>query len=314
MAASRPTAFTAPGRFWRGNTHTHSTLSDGALTPEEVCERYRAEGYDFLSLTEHLVGLYDYPIADTTSLRTGDFTTILGAEVHTGQLSNGEIWHIVAVGLPLDFERPEAPNMDGAQAPETAAALAQRCRDAGAFVSIAHPQWFNMTLEDARQIEAAHAVEIYNHGCEIECTRGDGTAIWDQLLTEGRRLSGCATDDAHFKGPDHFGGWVMVKAEANDPDLLLNALKEGRYYSSQGPQLHDIHIEDKRLYVECSPADRIIVLGSRAAARQVYGKGETSADFALARFKPGGWLRVVVADRFDRKAWSNPIWLDDPEA
>ena len=42
-------AFTAPGRFWRGNLHTHSTRSDGVVSPEEVCRRYRAEGYDFLA-------------------------------------------------------------------------------------------------------------------------------------------------------------------------------------------------------------------------------------------------------------------------
>ncbi|MEL6736645.1 MAG: phosphotransferase, partial [Pseudomonadota bacterium] len=33
-------AFSAPGRFWRGNLHTHSTVSDGVLEPEEVCRRY----------------------------------------------------------------------------------------------------------------------------------------------------------------------------------------------------------------------------------------------------------------------------------
>ena len=37
-------AFTAKGRFWRGNLHTHSTRSDGVLSPEEVCRRYKAEG------------------------------------------------------------------------------------------------------------------------------------------------------------------------------------------------------------------------------------------------------------------------------
>ena len=32
MTHSLP-AFTAPGRFWRGNLHTHSTRSDGVLEP-----------------------------------------------------------------------------------------------------------------------------------------------------------------------------------------------------------------------------------------------------------------------------------------
>ena len=55
----RPSAFSAPGRFFRGNIHTHSTLSDGALSPEDVCARYAAEGYDFICLSEHFVGLFD---------------------------------------------------------------------------------------------------------------------------------------------------------------------------------------------------------------------------------------------------------------
>ena len=307
---SHQNAFAGPGRFWRGNLHTHSTLSDGVLAPGEVCRRYAAEGYDFLCLSDHLVGLYDYPIADTRPFRTDRFTTILGAEVHTGQLANGEIWHLLAVGLPQDFARPDAPDFDGAKALETGAALAARCREAGAFVAIAHPQWYNLTLADARQIEAAHAVEIYNHGCAVECDRPDGFAILDLLLSEGRRLTACATDDAHFIGPDHFGGWVMVKAEANDPGLLLEALKAGDYYSSQGPLLHDIRIDDDEVHVECSPADRIIAVGAGAASRRLYGNGMARGALPLGPFRDGGWLRIITADAHGRRAWSNPIWLD----
>ncbi len=58
--------FSAPGQFYRGNLHTHSTRSDGILEPAEVCRRYKAEGYDFIALTDHLIGRYDYPITDTT--------------------------------------------------------------------------------------------------------------------------------------------------------------------------------------------------------------------------------------------------------
>ena len=308
----RPAAFSEPGRFYRGNLHTHSTLSDGALEPGEVCRRYAAEGYDFLCLSEHLVGLYDYPIAETEPFRTSSFTTILGAEIHTGQLGNGVIWHILAVGLPKDFARPEAPDFNGANAPETGADLARRCREAGAYVAIAHPQWYNLTLEDARTIDAAHAVEIYNHGCAMECDRGDGLAILDQLLSEGRRLTCCATDDAHFKGPDAFGGWTMVKAPSLDPDALLAALKAGHNYSSQGPLLHDIWIEGDHIHVACSPADRIMAVGAGSSATQAFGKDMAHAKLPLTKFRDGGWVRVVVADRFDRRAWSNPIWLDDP--
>jgi hypothetical protein len=82
--SNRLSAFAAQGRFWRGNLHTHSTRSDGVLEPEDVCSRYRAEGYDFLALTDHFVGQYGYPIVDTLPFRTNSFTTILGAELHSG--------------------------------------------------------------------------------------------------------------------------------------------------------------------------------------------------------------------------------------
>ncbi len=206
-------AFSAPGRFWRGNLHTHSDRSDGCLTPQEVCRRYRAEGYDFLALTDHFIGAYGYPITDTVPFREAGFTTILGAEIHSGAMANGELWHILAVGLPADFQPPHAPGFSPVEGQESGPEIAARARAAGAFVAIAHPQWSGLTLADARSLTAAHAVEIYNHGCATGCDRADGAAIADLLLSEGRRLSLVATDDAHFTEPDHFGGWVMVKAE-----------------------------------------------------------------------------------------------------
>ena len=43
--------FQQPGRFYRGNLHTHSTRSDGALAPEVVVDAYRSHSYDFVALT-----------------------------------------------------------------------------------------------------------------------------------------------------------------------------------------------------------------------------------------------------------------------
>jgi hypothetical protein len=307
-------AFTAPGRFWRGNLHTHSTLSDGALNPAEVCRRYREAGYDFMCLSDHFVGAYGYPVADTKAFRTNSFTTLLGAEAHVGAMRNGEIWHLLAVGLPPDFEPPHAPDFRPRAEAESAAALAARCREAGAFVAIAHPQWSGLTLEDAREIEAAHAVEIYNHGCHVESDRADGTAMLDLLLSEGRRLTACATDDAHFLGPDHFGGWVMVKAEANEPEALLAALRDGAFYSSQGPELHAVDWDGRRLRVAASEAARFIVVGQGSASAVVHAADfETRGAVCEAvigrdRLDASPWLRVVAVDHAGRRAWSNPIW------
>ncbi|MEM7239226.1 MAG: CehA/McbA family metallohydrolase [Pseudomonadota bacterium] len=303
-------AFRNPGRFWRGNLHTHSSRSDGSLASGEVCARYAEAGYDFLCLSDHFVGRYDYPITDTTGSRTNRFTTILGAEVHSGAMANGEIWHLLAVGLPTGFAPSNSPHFRALPDQESGAELARRCREAGAFVAIAHPQWYGQTLADAMSIDSAHAVEIYNHSCMVECSRGDGWAICDLMLSAGRRLTAIATDDAHFTGPDHFGGWVMVKAEENEPDALLTALKTGAFYASTGVELRDVSVEGDRVRVACSPAAHIVAVGQNAASAQVHGRNVTRAELPLDAFRRHGWLRITVMDGFGRSAWSNPIWLD----
>ncbi len=302
--------FAAPGQFYRGNLHTHSTLSDGILEPAEVCRRYKAEGYDFIALTDHFIGIYGYPIADTVGFRDAGFTTILGAELHSGAMENGDLWHILAVGLPADFKAPNAPHFRPVADQETGPELAARAVAAGAYVAVAHPQWSGLTMNDARSITSAHAVEAYNHGCAMGCDRPDGFQTLDLLLTEGKRLNLIATDDAHFSEPDHFGGWVMVKALENSPQALLAALKAGDFYSSQGPELRGIEIGTRHITVDCSAVSSIIVQGQASAAKAVHGQSLTTGQIELDRFANSPWLRVSVIDRAGKRAWSNPIWRD----
>ncbi|MBM7067987.1 PHP domain-containing protein [Actibacterium sp. 188UL27-1] len=299
--------FAAPGQFYRGNLHTHSTRSDGVLEPVEVCRRYAAEGYDFMALTDHLIGLYNYPITDTTPYRVPGFTTILGAELHSGAMQNGELWHILAVGLPADFDPPVVPDFHPTDGQESGPALAARAREAGAYVAIAHPEWSGLSLADARSLEHADAVEVYNHGCAVGADRPHGFYILDRLLEDGRAMTLCATDDAHFTEPDHFGGWVMVKAVENDPDALVAALKAGHSYSSTGPDFRGIHWEEDQVIIESSAVTSVIVQGKGAAATAVHGDSMTRTHVPLQRFSQCDWLRVTVVDRAGRRAWSNPI-------
>jgi predicted metal-dependent phosphoesterase TrpH len=302
--------FNKPGHFWRGNIHTHSNQSDGALPSEAVISAYKNAGYDFLMLSEHFIHHFKWPINDTRKFRSNDFTTLIGVELHAPETSAGELWHIVAAGLPLDFQ-PCDPSETGPQ-------LARRAREAGAFIGIAHPSWSRYTIEDGRALNAAHAVEIYNHGCAIENDLGDGFYLLDQLLNEGKRLSAFATDDAHFKTPDHFGGWVNVKAESLNPEALLQALKNGNYYSSQGPQYIGIELSGKELTITCSPVDTITVVCGNSRSCVKTGKAITTASFDLSTLekgwllkKPSPWFRVTIIDHAGKRAWSNPYWWDE---
>lgn len=298
-------AFAAPGKFYRGNLHTHSSLSDGRLDPEEVCKRYRERGYDFICLSDHFMPHYNYPIADTRAYRTNSFTTVLGAECHAPATEHGEKWHILAVGLPIDFP----PNGDG----ETGPQIARRCLDAGAFVAIPHPEWYALTMADAASIPGAHAVEVYNHTSQVLNARGGGSYYLDDLLNSGRRINALACDDAHFvagedQNRDAFGGWVMVKTEMNEPESLVEALKRGHYYSSQGPKFEDIRMENGLLVVETSPVFQISVLGRASRNEKKWGTDMTRAELPIEKFK-GDWCRVVAIDEAGKVAWSNPIFV-----
>ncbi|MGV9277749.1 CehA/McbA family metallohydrolase [Streptomyces griseosporeus] len=307
MTGSAPGAvvpFGLPGRFWRGNLHTHSDRSDGALSPEETARHYRDAGYDFLAITDHFRAEYGFPLTDTRPLHSPEFTTLLGAELHAPRTEAGPSWHIVAVGLPLGFMPPD-PGESGPQ-------LARRARAAGAFVGMAHPMASLLTAADAESLDAAHAVETYNALSARE-DRGDSWHLTDVLLNRGHRLHAYAADDAHFQpqDPPACAAWVQVRAESLDPDALLSALKQGHYYSSTGPELHDVRLQDGMVLVRCSPARKILLTGGVPGAAVAEGEALTECSLPVAMFR-GGYCRVTVEDAVGGRAWSNPIHLGPP--
>jgi hypothetical protein len=178
--------FSQHGRFFRGNLHTHSNRSDGARRPGEVVADYRARGYDFVSLTDHFLPASRFrpddpefiTISDTRPFECEEFVTVLGTEIHGPAMENGEIWHFVAVGLPVDF----APWTDGETGPE----LAVRAATAGAFVGLAHPYSNAVSEVDALSVAGMiHSVEIYNHASEVGVRRGYGLHQAEVMAAKG---------------------------------------------------------------------------------------------------------------------------------
>ena len=48
-----PSAFAAPKKYYKGNTHTHSLWSDGNDFPEMIIDFYHKNDYDFICLSDH---------------------------------------------------------------------------------------------------------------------------------------------------------------------------------------------------------------------------------------------------------------------
>jgi hypothetical protein len=297
------------GRFYRGNLHCHSNLSDGLWSPEDVIGAYRDAGYDFLCLSDHFEAEYGWRITDTRRLRDENFTTLVGAELSSAPWDDRGCFWVTAAGLPVDFEAPPADGRAGA---------ITRARAAGAFVVMLHPGLNNLTLAAAERspaLDAVHAVEIYNHNGAMAAIpdRADGAYMLDGLLESGRRLLVNAGDDAHFGHPrDRFGGWIEVHSERLDPDLLLASMKAGRYYSTQGPSIQELLVDANKLLVRTSEAYAISLTtgGDRwqSGDERHNQNGKISeAEFDLTPFR-GSYFRVTVVDPKGKRAWSNPVW------
>ena len=160
-------------------------------------------------------------------------------------------------------------------------------------------------------------MELYNHGGVIGYDMDkDNGLYWDQLLAQGKRIWGVATDDAHAVA--HFcGGWVMVNAEKN-VNSVLEALCEGKFYASTGPEIYDFYVDNENTaHLKCSPVKQIILQGCKHPHR-LYPRTNkmeeiglvTEAEFKLET-KTGlyEYCRFTVVDENGKRAWTNPIFL-----
>lgn len=235
-------------------------------------------------------------------MRAADFTTLIGAELHGPALSNGMPWHLLALGLPINFAPPAID--------ETGPQIAARAARAHAFVGILHPAWSGVVPQDIDMLESVDSIEVYNEGHYRDSDRGCGWYLSDIIATNGRRLTAFASDDAHLDRLDQrFGAWVYVRAAELSPSAILGGLKAGHFYSSTGPILRDIWLNDQKIHVACTPATAIFALGRGSLARSVRGRDITECQFDARQFLDG-FCRITVVDEAGKRAWSNPFWFD----
>ncbi len=293
--------FAAPGYWFKGCLHVHSTASDGCLTPEEVIDWYRSRGYQFLALTDHGV------LSEAQSLGDG-FITLSGIEVERTDPLTGE-YHIVGLGLN------RAPNLDGGQDLPLQEAI-NRLRATGALVALAHPYWTGQMSKDLLGLEGCFALEVYNGGCEIDDGKGFSIVHWDDLLAAGHRLWGLAVDDAHWRnGSKDAGlGWVWVKARVLTQDAILDALAQGYFFASSGPQILDLRFDEShgQLHLQCTPSVLVDFIGNGSRSCRITAPAGGTLTSASYRLKEGQrYVRVACRDAQGCWVWCNPIFLEE---
>ena len=214
------------GRKWfKGNLHTHTTESDGKLSPEECYALYKSKGYDFLARTDH------WKVSDAGAYE--GMLLLSGCEYDFGSDPGAEgVYHIVALGMERD------PHITRAMTPAEAV---EYIHANGGLADIAHPAWsLNAPDQLLRYGRIFDMTDIYNSVSGLpRNARPYSGLIVDMLASRGYYLPLIADDDVHFYVPgfDACRSFIMVEAEECTREAILSAIAAKRFYATQGPEL-----------------------------------------------------------------------------
>jgi hypothetical protein len=103
----------------------------------------------------------------------------------------------------------------------------------------------------------------------------------------------------------------MVKARELSRKAILEAIRQGLFYSSTGPVIEDLKIAGGKISLVTSPVKMIDfiadgILGIRRASLE--------KNICLAEYELTGqerYLRIEITDEKGKKAWTNPVLLKD---
>lgn len=277
--------------------HVHTTNSDGRVSPEESARIYKEAGFDVIAHTDHWVYHGEEEL--------GGLKVISGCEYNMGASDTiVDVMHIVGVGMKCD------PKLDRKTA--TRQEVIDGIRKAGGLAILAHPAWSLNTPAHALELKGFEAMEIYNTvSDEGQSSRPYSGYFTDLLANEGVAYPQIATDDTHYyQGIDDCRSYIMAEAESDSAEDILQAVRDGKFYATQGPEIH-LRREGDTVIVDCSPCVKIAIFSNAAWAPHRVSRGENLTHWEYPLHKCDKWVRAEVKDTDGKEAWSNIIFIND---
>ena len=321
-------SYIAPGaKQYRANLHSHTNLSDGTLTPEQMVQAYQEKGYSILAITDHEAP-YDH-----TALSTDDFLMLTGyeayirpsptcefdlfkPEIHLNLLAK-DPHNTAIIGwdpnfckyMPLEVAEHQREHKGDLGPRKYSREYIQRfidtARASGYLVTYNHPCWSMEAEEDTLSYDGCFSLEVFNTGSEKISGYECNMALYDKFLRKGKFLYVHGADDNHNKAPfgdlmcDSFGSWTQILAEELTYPAVIRALEEGRFYATTGHEITELTFDGSHVRIGCSPAQRIVVHGSPKMGKSFYnpdGSPITHAELDLPPIGEYVYFSVYTAD------------------
>lgn len=318
--------------FYKANLHTHTHLSDGTASPEEIKAAYKANGYSVVAFTDHEF------VTDVSCLTDKDFVALNGCELTVKECdtqstkTNGtlKVTHLCLYAQkPTTVTTPcfshlyakkfinehsegkfrHVGEYNRVYSPEGISDLIRRSHEAGFLVCYNHPGW---SLElDGRYLgyEGLDFVEIFNTGC-AQTGFPDDESVFATMLTEGKKIFCTAADDCHGGGleypkGDAFLGFVMINSDTLSYESVICALKSGNFYASSGPKIFSLTLEGNKVTVECDECRKITLFHRGRFSKSIHSDGDTPITSAAFNLREGAdGFRIKIENSEGRCAWT----------
>lgn len=309
------------GQFYKANLHCHTVLSDGRWTKEQVKAEYQKRGYSVVAFTDHRHYGWHPELMDETFIPLAAYEADLNEPFPpSGDFQRVRTYHLnfydTHPETRIGFEAQQPPQRYGDLAALNEFLAGKEAE--GFLCCYNHPYWSLQNWQDYKDLDHVFAMEIYNHGCELDGLYGYAPQAYDEMLRTGRRLFCLSTDDNHnVYEPgdprcDAFGGFTMLKLPRLGYAEVIEALRQGNFYASTGPEIHHLVIRNGALEVSCSPVEKIYVVTSgRRCLMELAAPGQTLTGAAFPLRGDEEYIRVECRDASGRRAYSNAYWLDD---
>lgn len=223
------------GYWFRGNTHTHTLESDGDAAPEAVVKLYHDRDYNFLVITDHNKLTDPEQITMPADARK-DFLLIPGEEI-----TGSKTVHTNA----MNINKLAAWKYDHEDRSKIIQFQVDEALKAGGVAILNHPNFhYAISAKDILPVSGLYMFELFNGHPSVN-NGGDHAhpsteEMWNQLLTEGKKIFAVASDDTHHykvmspNKANPFRGWIMVQAAKLDADTITSAMLHGDFYASTG--------------------------------------------------------------------------------
>ncbi len=302
---SRKLLLPESGNLYKANLHCHSTISDGAYSPEELKKMYMEKGYHAIAYTDHKV------CVPHTELTDENFVALTGFEIAFG-IRKATSVHMNGIARnPMTEFFVDNEDMDDVEKMNAGIKL---LNDNDFISTLNHPRWSGILMKNIEKLGDVANIEVVNGFELIRDGYGDSSTVFEMELRRGRKVRPFATDDSHKADKlEYFQGFTVIKAAELSYDALVEGLDAGNFFASTGPMFQNLWLDGNILHVECSPVCGVYVHGQYYSHRAAEIAGEDTiqvVDIDLGdTFANSDYLFVQIVDKQGKRAWSCPLWL-----